>query len=86
MQRKNTDPRHPAGSASAASALQAAPEFAEKPLWDDRDLSRFLKRSRSRIQKDRTEGRGVPFIRIGRLIRYDPAVVRDYVRSGGDIR
>ena len=39
-------------------------------LLSDRDLSRVTGRSRSALQKDRLKGDGVPFVRIGRLVRY----------------
>jgi len=39
-------------------------------LLDERDLSQVLGRAVSSIQKDRLRGGGVPFIRVGRQIRY----------------
>jgi predicted DNA-binding transcriptional regulator AlpA len=39
-------------------------------LLSDRDLSRLTGRSRSTLQKDRLAGTSIPFIRIGRLVRY----------------
>jgi predicted DNA-binding transcriptional regulator AlpA len=39
-------------------------------LLSDRDLSRLTGRSRSALQKDRLAGTSIPFIRIGRLVRY----------------
>ena len=50
-------------------------------LLDDYELAIVLNRSRSRIQKDRIEGREAPFIELGRLIRYRAGDVRDYLRS-----
>jgi hypothetical protein len=39
-------------------------------LLSELDLSRMTCRSRSALQKDRLKGDGVPFIKIGRLVRY----------------
>jgi hypothetical protein len=44
-------------------------------LWSDRDLEAYTGRSRSCWQKDRVSGRGPPFVKVGRLVRYNPAVV-----------
>ena len=41
------------------------------PLLSDRDLERITGRSRSSWQKDRLTGGGIPFIRVGRLVRAD---------------
>jgi predicted DNA-binding transcriptional regulator AlpA len=39
-------------------------------LLSDRDLSQLTGRSRSSLQKDRLTGNTMPFLRIGRLVRY----------------
>ena len=44
-------------------------------LLTDRDLALITGRSRSTLQKDRVLGRGIPFIKIGRLVRYRESVV-----------
>jgi predicted DNA-binding transcriptional regulator AlpA len=85
MQRRaNPDPRQRADKVSLAAATrQTAPELPQgfERLLDDNELAAVLGRSRSRIQKDRLEGRGPPFVKIGRLVRYRAADVRDYLRS-----
>jgi hypothetical protein len=48
-------------------------------LLSDRELSRVTRRSRSSLQKDRLKGGGVPFIRIGRLVRYRAADVEAWL-------
>jgi predicted DNA-binding transcriptional regulator AlpA len=48
-------------------------------LLSDRELSRVTRRSRSSLQKDRLKGGGVPFIRIGRLVRYRASDVEAWV-------
>jgi len=43
------------------------------PLLSDRDVERITGRARSTLQKDRVSGSGIPFVRIGRLVRYRQA-------------
>jgi hypothetical protein len=52
-----------------------------EPLLDENDLHEVTGRSVSSIQKDRLDGTGCPFVRIGRLIRYRPEDVRNYLAS-----
>jgi predicted DNA-binding transcriptional regulator AlpA len=40
------------------------------PLLSDYDVSALTGRARPTLQKDRVRGDGIPFVRIGRLIRY----------------
>lgn len=40
------------------------------PLLSDHDVAKITGRARSTLQKDRVAGTGVPYIRIGRLVRY----------------
>jgi predicted DNA-binding transcriptional regulator AlpA len=40
------------------------------PLLSDRDVEKITGRARSTLQKDRVTGTGIPFVRIGRLVRY----------------
>jgi predicted DNA-binding transcriptional regulator AlpA len=40
------------------------------PLLSDRDVEKITGRARSTLQKDRVSGTGIPFVRIGRLVRY----------------
>lgn len=39
-------------------------------LLSDRDVEKITGRARSTLQKDRVTGTGIPFVRIGRLVRY----------------
>jgi hypothetical protein len=48
-------------------------------LLSDYDLEALGIKSRSTAQKDRVAGRGIPFIKIGRLVRYRPADVEKYL-------
>jgi predicted DNA-binding transcriptional regulator AlpA len=51
------------------------------PLLSDRDVERITGRSRSTLQKDRVKGTGIPFVHIGRLVRYWPSDVIAYLNS-----
>ena len=50
-------------------------------LWDALDVARFLKTSRSWVYM-RVERAEIPHLRIGGLIRFEPARVREWARSG----
>ena len=41
-------------------------------LLTDREVSALTGRARSTLQKDRLYGGGIPFVRVGRLVRYRP--------------
>jgi hypothetical protein len=51
------------------------------PLLSDRDVERITGRARSTLQKDRVAGRGICFVRVGRLVRYRPGDVQAYLDS-----
>ena len=42
-------------------------------LWTEHDLAAFLRCSLSKLRKDRMAGRGVPYVKNGRLVRYRAA-------------
>jgi hypothetical protein len=48
-------------------------------LIDDRELSRLIGRARSSLQKDRITGRGIPYVRVGALVRYRLRDVEAYL-------
>jgi predicted DNA-binding transcriptional regulator AlpA len=50
-------------------------------LLSDRDLSRVTGRSRSALQKDRLKGDGVPFVKLGRLVRYRLSDVQSWLAT-----
>ena len=50
-------------------------------LLSDRDLSGLTGRSRSSLQKDRLKGDSIPFVRIGRLVRYRLSDVEAWLAS-----
>jgi hypothetical protein len=39
-------------------------------LLSDRDVEKITGRAQSTLQKDRVAGKGIPFVRMGRLVRY----------------
>ena len=51
------------------------------PLLSDYDVQKITGRARSTLQKDRVAGDGIPFVRIGRLVRYRQSDVAAYVAA-----
>ena len=51
------------------------------PLLDDKEVARIIGRARSTLQKDCLVGGGIPFVRLGRLIRYRSSDVSAYLAS-----
>lgn len=51
------------------------------PLLSDRDVEKITGRARSTLQKDRVSGTGIPFVRIGRLVRYRQSDVTAFLDS-----
>ena len=50
-------------------------------LLSDHDIERLTGRARSTLQKDRVAGTGIPFVRIGRLVRYRPSDVAAFLAA-----
>ncbi|TLG72871.1 helix-turn-helix domain-containing protein [Methylocystis sp. B8] len=48
---------------------------------DDREVARITKRARPTLQKDRLYGRGIPFVRVGRLVRYRMSDVENWLQE-----
>jgi hypothetical protein len=51
------------------------------PLLSDRDVARITGRARSTLQKDRVTGDGIPFVRVGRLVRYRQSDVTEFLAA-----
>ena len=49
-------------------------------LWDANDVARYLKVSRSWVYQ-RAEAGVLPCLRVGGLLRFDPATVRAFARG-----
>jgi hypothetical protein len=67
---------------TSITALQAGLD----PLLDDHDVERITGRARSTLQKDRVLGTGIPFVRVGRLVRYRQADVSAYLAALPSLR
>ena len=52
-----------------------------EPLWDENDYATYRKISVSTAQKERHYGNGPPYQKTGRLVRYNPEVVRAWVAA-----
>jgi len=48
-------------------------------LLDEDEVEHVTKRKSSTLQKDRVAGRGIPFIKLGRLVRYRESDVAQYL-------
>jgi hypothetical protein len=66
-------PAHPTAGATPGRVEPLA------RLLSDRDLEQITGRSRSSWQKDRVKGGGIPYVRVGRLIRYRADDVKRYL-------
>lgn len=54
----------------------------EEGLWDANDLARFLKVSRSWVYQ-RAQAGQLPCLKIGGLLRFEPAVIRAFIKGEG---
>jgi len=52
-----------------------------KPLLNEQILAELIDRSARSLQADRQRGTGIPYIKVGRSVRYDPTVVEQYLRA-----
>jgi hypothetical protein len=48
-------------------------------LLTDIDVAHITGRARSTLQKDRVAGDGIPFVRLGRQVRYRQSDVENYL-------
>ncbi len=55
-------------------------QFADR-LLDDREVAEITGRARSTLQKDRLAGSGIPFVRLGRLVRYRQSDINAFLAS-----
>ncbi|OJH39134.1 helix-turn-helix domain-containing protein [Cystobacter ferrugineus] len=54
----------------------------EEGLWDANDVARFLKASRSWVYQ-RAQAGQLPCVKIGGLLRFEPAALRAFIRGQG---
>ena len=50
-------------------------------LWNEQRCAEYLGKAVATLQKDRVRGSGPPFAKVGRLVRYNPDVVRAWVAA-----
>ena len=50
-----------------------------EPLWDEKECATYRACAVSSVQKERVRGDGPPFLKLGRLVRYRPEDVRDWL-------
>jgi predicted DNA-binding transcriptional regulator AlpA len=48
-------------------------------LLDEKEISRLTGRAIPTLQKDRLNGEGPPFVKIGRHVRYQPSAVQAWL-------
>ena len=54
---------------------------ATAPLWDEKQCAAYRGCAVSTAQKERMRGDGPPFVKQGRLVRYRPEDVRDWIAA-----
>lgn len=52
-----------------------------RKLVDEKTAAQLLGCSVAKLQKDRTKGIGVRWVKIGRLCRYDVSVLDEYIKN-----
>jgi hypothetical protein len=62
----------------SATMLPNTGVFSE-PLWDTETTAKFIAKSPKSLEADRVKNVGLPYIRLGRAVRYDPSIVRAYI-------
>ncbi|MBX9815169.1 MAG: helix-turn-helix domain-containing protein [Sphingomonas sp.] len=52
-----------------------------EPLWDEEETARYIGKSVSTLQKERLRGDGLPFVKLGRSVRYRPEDVHAFIAA-----
>ena len=68
------------------SYIPSTDHFVENPnscdsLWTTPEAATRLKCSRSKLEKDRFEGKGIPYTRIGKSVRYREADIQKFLAA-----
>lgn len=71
---------HSTASSAPAFDLQDRPTPTDR-MWDEKEVARFLGLSVEFLQQDRAKNIRIPFLRIGRAVRYDPIDVVAFKES-----
>ena len=48
-------------------------------LLNETETAKALNVTKACLRRWRREGRGLPFVRVGRLVRYDPSSVSEFI-------
>jgi Helix-turn-helix domain len=52
-----------------------------QPLVDERETARLLKRKLQTLRNDRSMKRGLPYIKVGRSVRYSVEDIENYLQA-----
>ena len=52
-----------------------------EPLWDEKQCAAYRACAVSSLQKERGRGDGCPYVKQGRLVRYRPEDVRQWIAA-----
>lgn len=63
-----------------SNANERGPLPSEESLWDANDVARYLKVSRSWVYHQAENGT-LPYRRVGALLRFEPASIREFVHG-----
>jgi predicted DNA-binding transcriptional regulator AlpA len=53
----------------------------DEPLWDDPQLAKALDIQPQTPAAWRTRNQGPPYLKIGKLVRYRPSLVKEWLKS-----
>jgi predicted DNA-binding transcriptional regulator AlpA len=53
-----------------------------EPLLDEHEVAEILRRPVKTLRCDRSLGKGPPYLKLGRSVRYRPADIREYMTEG----
>jgi hypothetical protein len=54
---------------------------ADEPLWTDKEAEAYLNMHQGFLAKDRVGPARIPFVKIGRAVRYRPADIRAFIAA-----
>ena len=74
-----TIPHQEADELRAAGLPQTADRYLT--LWNEKQTAARLGCSTRKLQADRVLGKGLPFVKIGRSVKYDPRTVEALIQA-----
>ena len=78
------DTARPGMDSTNSKTIEAEGSPTQEPLWTTAELTRYL--GCSERQTLNLRRRGLPCVRVGRLVRFLPAEVAAWLRTGGAAR